>query len=826
MRALRYSLRSLARNPAFSAVIVLLLAFGIGANTLIFTAVDVLLLRDLPVDHPEQLVRMQDIHPNGFRTIVPTFLSTFLPQLREHAKSLEEVFSAADDELFLEVSGRLESVTAQAVSGNYYSALGVHPLLGRLIAADDDRRGISYPVVLSYPFWRRAFAGRANVLGEQVRLRGIPFTIVGVTPRGFNHLVVEGGPDVIIPNAAESLWAADPSQYVGGGQIFARVRRGVSISQASAEVATVYPGLIDAAWSTSVWPPPLTEQQKQNYIANEKRSRVILDPVARGVSRLRIQFALAVQALMGAVGALLLLVCANIAGLMLARGEASRKEIAVRLSLGATRFTVASQLLMDALVLSILGAAIAMLIARWGGPLLLAFLPSRHPLHIELIPDASVLAFAAGICVVTALAMSIVPAVHLFRADLTALMGRGGPRQRRSHAGIALIALQVALSAILLAGGGALVRTLHQLRSADLGMDRRNLIVMVVNPQIAAVKRGQAKDLAGQINQIVSQAKSLPGVEGVSTGSMPQMRGLGPKMTVAPTGTAIRDSDFLNTTFNAVSIGYFENTRMRILAGRDFRPSDIGATKPQHVIVSQGFARQFFPKTDPIGKTFGSALDMNTTAGAQYEIIGLVNDIRFRSMREESPPIFYQAADQYFGVTLYIRTRVPPAPVIAQLRSMLASVGPGLAPSEVATMEEDIETSLWQERLIAALASVFAVASAVLVAIGLYGMLAYSIARRTREIGIRMALGARPAHLIEMISRDVLLSVGPGLILGMAVYAACARVIAPVLYGVRPMDSISLSAAIILIALVAAVAGFVPARRATAIEPSEALRQD
>jgi len=823
MRALRYSLRSLARNPAFSAVIVLLLAFGIGANTLIFTAVDVLLLRDLPVDHPEQLVRMQDIHPNGFRTITPSFPDAFLPLLREHAKTLADLFSAADDELFLEVSGRLESVTAQAVSGNYYSALGVHPLLGRLISTDDDRRGISYPVVLSYSFWRRAFGGRTNVLGEKVRLRGIPFTIVGVTPRGFNHLVVEGGPDVIIPLAAEFLWAPVPDNG-NGVQVFARVRPGVSVPQASAEAASLYPGLIDTAWSAVKWLPPLTEVDKQKYIAGEKRNRVVLDPVAHGISRLRKQFALAVQMLMAAVGALLLLVCANIAGLMLARGEASRKEIAVRLSLGATRFTVASQLLMDALVLSILGASIAMAIARWGGPLLLAFLPSRYFLHLELIPDASVLAFAAFICIVTALAMSIVPAVHLFRADLTALMGRGGSRQRRSHAGIALIALQVALSAMLVAGGGALVRTLHQLRSADLGMDRRNLIVMVVNPQIAAVKRGQAKDLADQIHQIVTQAKTLPGIEGVSTTGAPVMRGIGPKMTVAPTGTPIRDTDFLNTTFNSISIGHFENAGMRILAGRDFRPSDVGVTKPQPAIISQGFARRFFPNVDPVGKTFGSG--MNITAGAEYQIIGVVNDIRFRSMREESPPIFYRPEDNYYGVTLYVRTRVPPAPVIAQLRSMLASVGPGLAPSEVATMEQDIETSLWQERLIAALASVFAAASAVLVAIGLYGMLAYSIARRTREIGIRMALGARPAHMIEMISRDVFLSVGPGLILGMAVYASCARVITPVLYGVRPMDAISIAAAIALIGIVATIAGFVPARRAVSIEPSEALRQE
>jgi ABC-type antimicrobial peptide transport system permease subunit len=297
---------------------------------------------------------------------------------------------------------------------------------------------------------------------------------------------------------------------------------------------------------------------------------------------------------------------------------------------------------------------------------------------------------------------------------------------------------------------------------------------------------------------------------------------MGPKMSVQPTGTFIRDSDFLNTTFSSAGVGHFQNTGSRILAGRDFETSDIGRTKPVTAIVTEAFAKRFFPNQDPIGKTFGSG--MNVNAKADYQIVGVVNDVRFRSMREEAAPIFYTVTDKYYAVTLWVRTRIPPPQVIAELRSMLASMG--LAPSEVATMEQDIETSLWQERLIAALASVFAVASAVLVAIGLYGMLAYSIARRTREIGVRMALGARPANVIEMIARDVLLSVAPGLILGIAVYASCARIISPVLYGVRPMDAISLIAAIVLIALVAAMAGFVPARRAVSIEPSEALRQD
>lgn len=816
MRALRYSVRSLARNPAFSAAIVLLLAFGIGANTLIFTAVDVLLLRDLPVDHPEQLARIQDIHPSGFRPLTPSFPAGLRPLLLEHAKTLEDIVAAFDDELSMDVAGRVETVVAKAVSGNFYRVLGVRPALGRLIVDDDDRAGTTYPVVLSYSFWQRAFAARASVLGETVRLRGIPFTVIGVAPQGFHHLTLESAPDVVIPLAAEALWrTSNPSAW--NLEMFVRVRGGVSMDQASAEVEALYPALVEDAWSRTT--PALSESERRDLINSEKRYRAVLDPIPRGVSRLRKQFSTAVEALMGAVGALLMLVCANIAGLMLARGEAARRDIAVRLSLGATRFAVAWQSVADALVLSVLGAVGAMLVARWGGPVLLAFLPARRPQNLELMPDARVLAFAVGACIVTALAMSIVPALHLVRADLSGLMGRGGPRRRRSRLGVALVALQVALSAILLMGGVALVRTLNQLRSADLGVDRRNLVVMTVNPQTAGVKPADEPAL---VDQIVRRAKTLDGVEGVGVAGFPQMRGIGMKTTVQPTGTPLRDEDFLNTSMDTVSVDFFETAGMRILAGRGFEESDLSESKPTRVVVSQSFARRFFPNMNPLGKTFGTG--MNKTAGADDEIVGVVNDIRFRSMREEAPPFFYRATKSFSGFALYVRARGATGPVIGGLRSILASAG--LAPSEVGTMAQDIETSLWQERLIAALASVFAVASAVLVAIGLYGMLAYAVARRTREIGIRMALGARPGHLVRMISIDVLLCVVPGAAVGLAAYAASSRIIAPVLYGVRPLDVPSIAVALGLIVLVAVLASFVPARRAISIEPAEALRQE
>lgn len=822
MRAIYYSIRSLGRKRAFSTTIVLLLALGIGANALIFTAVDVLLLRDLPVDHPGQLVRMEEIHASGFRTLNPEFADFDRPLLRERSKSFSEVFSAGDLEMSFQAGSRVENIAAKVVSGNYYQALGAQPEIGRTIAEADDRASVPFPVVLSHAFWQRAFGGRADVLGQTIRLRGIPFKIIGVMPRGFRGLEVEGGPDVAIPVAAYNLWTPGLVVFGAPVQIYFRLRPGISLVQANAELQILYPGLVQAELEKG---PPLTVEQRENFLAARNANRLDLQPMSRGISSLRKQFAVAVEVLMGAVAVLLLLVCANVAGLMLARGEAARKEIAVRLSLGATRSAVASQLMTDALVLSTLGVAGAMLIVRWGGPLLLGFLPSREHLTLELVPDARVLAFAACAGFVTALATSVVPALHLFRADLTSMMGRGGPSQHRSHAGILLVALQVALSTMLLIGGGVLVRTLAQLRSADLGEDRRNLIVMMVRPQMAGVKSSEADEI---LDQTIRRAEDLRGVEGVSVTGFPQMRGVGMKVSVAPTGSPIRDADFLNTTASRVSVGHFANVGMQVILGRGFQPADAKASNPIPVIVSQSFAGRFFPNANPIGKTFGDG--MNAIASARYQIIGVVNDIKFRSMREESLPIFYlpieRSKQAFYGFALYVRTRGSPASVITELRATLSGIGPGIAPSEVATMDQDIEMSLWQERLIAALTSVFATASAVLVAIGLYGMLAYSIARRTREIGIRMALGARPVHMIKMISRDVLFSIGPGLILGMAAYTACARVISPILYGVHPLDPISIWIAVALIAIVAAFAGFIPARRAVSIAPTEALRQE
>ena len=473
---------------------------------------------------------------------------------------------------------------------------------------------------------------------------------------------------------------------------------------------------------------------------------------------------------MGGVVALWLLVCGNLGGLMLARAESHSREVAIRLSLGASRWSILRRTLTEAVLLSCAGAIAGLLIARWCGPWLLRFLPARRPLGIELVPDLRVVAFAAAICVFSAVLMSVFPAIHIFRADLGGIMGRQSGRASRPRLSRGLVAFQVGLATLLMTGSLALVRTLDAIRTEDPGFRREKLIIMTLNPRMAGVK---AASVPAVFDEVVRRARSLPGVEAVSLAQRALMRGIGFKGTAGRAGSRITFADLLNVSLNGVSLDHFANLRMRITRGRGFEAAD-NRGKPRPAIVSESFARQFFPGMDPIGQTFGMG-GIGSVIRPDNRIVGVVNDTKYRSMREIPPPTVYSLLDDdafgYEGMVLHVSVRGNPASTIAALAGMLRGVGPGLVPTDVATMEQEIDTSLWQERLLATLSSIFALLSTVLAGLGLFGMLAYSVGQRTREIGIRVAVGATVGRIAWMIGRDAASAVVPGLVLGLAAYA-------------------------------------------------------
>jgi predicted permease len=794
-----------------------LLALGIGANALIFTAVDVLLLRPLPASHPEQLVRFGTQLSPSYTYYEHPYLYGRI--LRARARSFSDVFVAWPMEMSFSAGDRLESITGETVSGNYFSSLGLTAEFGRLLTDEDEQRDA--PVaVLSHDFWRRAFVGRKDVVGQTIRLRGNPFLIIGVLRPGFVDLDLETRPDVWLTMSAGKLWFAKKDNTLAESHIFMRLRPSVSAPQAETEVRSLYPSMLEVRYSI----PPLSPH---GDIAGEaQREPPTLTTASRGVSAMRKQFGSAVGALMGGVAGLLLLVCSNTGGLMLARAETKRREAAIRMSLGASRWSMVGHTLVEASLLSSAGALGGWFIARFCGPLLLRFMPARRPLGIDLQPDTLVLAFVAAACVLTAILVSIIPAWNVARTDLNSMMRRQSGAVSSPRIGRVLVAFQVAMATALVAGSLALVRTLEVMQAQDPGFRRSKLIVMTLNPRMAGIK---SEGIAQVFKDILQRAALLPGVEAVSLAEKAPMRGIGLKVSVLSAGQRVTTADVLNASLNDVSLVHFQNIGMRLLKGRGFAPQD-NTGKPRPVIVSDSFARQFFPNADPIGRTCGMG-SPNDVTDAQYQIIGIVNDSKYRSMREIPPPTLYLLIDddelRYSdGMVLYVTIRSEPAFVVRELQTMLHGIGPGLAPTDVATMEQEIETSLWQERLLAALSSVFAALSALIAAIGLAGMLAYAVSRRRREIGIRMAVGATIQCIVKMIARDAAWTVLPGILCGFAAYAACARALVPLLYGVSQWNAASFVGAVSLVVAVSALATLVPALNATQVEPWQVLRDE
>jgi len=801
-RDLRYGLQTLRRNPGFTAVAALSLALGIGANTAIFSLIDAVLLRMLPVKNPEQLVILEkDGVPVNKES--RNLSSNFYEQLRGQSELLGGVCNFYPSDFRVVVDGQSESFKGDIVSGSFFSVLGVKALLGRTITAEDDNVPGGQPVVvISYNFWRRRFASDPAIVGRNIVLNGQPNTIIGVTPPGFFGVSV---------GYATPLWKPGGNDDVG--EVMARLKPEVSEQQVSAALT----GLLQqslVAESGSV----LTPEERQSV----QRRRVVLIPASRGLSRLRSQFSEPLRILMAVVGLVLLIACANVANLLLARATARRKEIAVRLALGAGRLRLIRQLLTESMLLALAGGALGLFFAWWGSSFLLALVGSgRNPVFLNLTPDARALGFTAAASFLAGILFGMAPAWRATRIDLIPALkdntriSRGGARL---GLGKTLVVTQVALSLLLLIGAGLFVRSLEKLKSLDAGINRENVLLVSTDPQMIGYQRG-ARQIVDLYERMRERIKAIPGVRNVSFSDDVPLGGRG---TTASGEVQARGqpSRYYREEICASGPEYFETVGMTILRGRGFTAQD-NEKAPRVAVVNETFARHYFGGDGALGQ--------RVSFGPHYsEIVGVVKDSKYESLRERTLPMWYipylQAPMLWRGTTFQIRTAADQTQIIPAVRQAVREINANLPLFNIKTLAKQVDETLVQERLIGTVSGFFGLLSLLLAAIGLYGILAYSVNQRTREIGIRMALGAQRGKVLRMVLKQGMKLVLLGAGLGLAVSFAVTRVIANQLFDVTPTDPVTFIGAPILLLIVALAACFAPARRATKVDPLVALR--
>jgi predicted permease len=704
--------------------------------------------------------------------------------------------------------------------------LGVHAYLGRVLTAEDDHTR-AQNVVLSYDFWRKRLGGDASVVGRGIILAGHPFTIVGVSPEAFNGLAVDTSPDLRVPASVDRL-VLKPSDDMGPAarplfaQVFGRLRNGVTVERADAELDRALHEVFQQE-SDRIFPRAKAAPE------GIMRSRLRLESIVNGVSTLRAQVSRSLELLMAGVALLLLMACANVAGLLLARSAARSQEMGVRMALGASPARIIRQLLTEGLLLSLLGGLSGTLFTTACLPLLARALPPLRdrgailqPLAVHIAIDLQVLAFAIGVTVLTAVLFALSPALRCAGADVAGSLKGARTTTRRLLTADLIVMAQVGICTLLLMGATLLVQSLERMRSMNPGFDADRVVTFTIDPGLRGYTADQNRALS---KALLDKARALPGVSAVSIASLGLMRGTGVKATFGAAGSRVAPTDFLNSSLNSVTPGYFDTMGMRLLAGRVFSWFDRDRGKPKKVIVNQAFARRFFPGRNPLGERFGLPGAGGLAAG-DNEIIGVVSDAKYRSLREPIPPTVYSAAVDGFDSTfiLHVRTNQAPESLIAPVRALLRSLDPELPLVEARTLREEVDASLWQERLLAALSTIFGVVAALLASIGLYGAIDYAVKSRTREIGVRVALGAQPRRIASLFSRQALLLTAAGVVIGLVAHAAASVYLRRVLYDPRPLELSALISVVIFVGLIAASATLPAIYRALRVDPASVLR--
>ena len=818
MQDLRFGIRILWRNPAFTAVVVLTLGLGIGANTAIFSLVDALMLRRLPVTRPEELVRLSSISPRNTDT---NFSYSAFQQFRAGSARVADVMAAsATRSIRATVDGEAEVLNRKMVSGNYFSVLGVPSVAGRTFTAGDDDFAASPPAaVLGHRYWTRRFGQDAGAMGRTITIAATVFTIVGVAAPEFRSETVGELPDVwtpltIQPDAPAYLWIGHSTTWL---RIIARRRPAITLDETRAAFEPAFAAIVRERAAA---------EKIASFREHALQSMLGLDDGSRGLSPVRDNLSGPLYLLMAVVLFVLLIACANVANLLLARAAVRAREISLRAALGAGRLRLVRQLLVEAVLLAVFGGALGLLLGHWGATSLVT-LASRTPLPLRLDVrlDLRMLAFTAGLSAITAVVFGLVPAVRAARPNLLPALkgplgwriGTGGFRLGKS-----LVVAQIALSLGLLVIAGLFVRSLVNLRNLDLGFNPARVLVLNLDMSSSAAKV-PLEERRNIYERLVERAESLPGVRAASLSASGVFSGSSWGNRITVEGRTAPEEEPERTLANSVTPGFFDVMEIRLLRGRPFSDAD-RQNAPPVAIVNETFAQQFFNNPAPIGRKVG----LGAPAETMREIVGVVGNAKYSNMREPAVPMLYVPFRQHDGRLgeLQVRMAADPAALAAQVRRALASVDQRISVTGVVEMQEQVDASILAETLIAKLSGLFGSLALLLSAVGLYGVIAYMSSQRTTEIGIRMALGADRRSVLWLILRQVLTLVLVGMIVGAPAAFFVGQLVRRQLYGLPPHDPFTITLAVVVLSGVALVAGILPARRASRINPIAAVRAE